>query len=492
MTAGVLVVAKAPVAGAAKTRVAEVVGDEAAAELAAASLLDTIQAAEAFAVRAVDVRDPGPDSGHRTTSSSMRAPLAPLMLALSGEVRLAARSTEIERHLAGWEVVQQRGCCLGTRLHAAHADAGAAWGPDTIVVQVGMDTPQLTPGDLAELADGAGSARIALGPAADGGWWGLATPAGRFAHCLAGVQMSTVTTGRDTARALRSAGAEVTHVRQLRDIDRWADAIAVAAMIPASRTAAVVDAIGTSSDAARRTLGMTVDEVLDPMPSLSPAAAFAAALRGEPCEVVGSTGGRALPTWRWGAEPDEGDEQLLRRCSGATVDIGCGPGRLTRALTARGVATLGIDIVPEAVRLTRERGAAALHRDVFDRLPGEGRWATALLADGNIGIGGDPVRLLRRVADLIAPDGRVVVDVAMPGGAVRVHRVRLKVSGRPSRAFLWAEVPADQLQMVAAAAALRVLEIGCHADRWFGQLVRHDVDGDTITAAAASALTGTQ
>ena len=41
------------------------------------------------------------------------------------------------------------------------------------------------------------------------------------------------------------------------------------------------------------------------------------------------------------------------------------------------------------------RGGAALRRDVFAPLPGEGRWYTALLADGNVGIGGDPVALLQ-------------------------------------------------------------------------------------------------
>ncbi len=64
---------------------------------------------------------------------------------------------------------------------------------------------------------------------------------------------------------------------------------------------------------------------------------------------------------------------------------------------------LGIDVVPEAVEQTRRRGASALQRDLFDALPGEGRWQTALLADGNVGIGGDPVALLARTRDLVQP-----------------------------------------------------------------------------------------
>ena len=51
---------------------------------------------------------------------------------------------------------------------------------------------------------------------------------------------------------------------------------------------------------------------------------------------------------------------------------------------------LGVDISRTAVARVRQAGASALHRSVFDPLPGQGRWGTALLADGNIGIGGLP------------------------------------------------------------------------------------------------------
>ena len=126
---------------------------------------------------------------------------------------------------------------------------------------------------------------------------------------------------------------------------------------------------------------------------------FAAAMRGEPCTVHGLEDlPHRLPMTRWAARADAGDAAVLAHCTGPTLDIGCGPGRMSEHLAARGIGVLGIDIVPEAVEQTRARGASALHRDVFDHLPGEGRWVCALLADGNIGIGGDPVALLRRVA----------------------------------------------------------------------------------------------
>ena len=110
--------------------------------------------------------------------------------------------------------------------------------------------------------------------------------------------------------------------------------------------------------------------------------------------ILRTADGRALPLQvsRWCGPPDAADEELLRHCHGPVLDVGCGPGRLTVALTERGIPALGVDISGTAVARVRRAGATALHRSVFDPLPGEGRWATVLLADGNIGIGGQPAR----------------------------------------------------------------------------------------------------
>ena len=88
---------------------------------------------------------------------------------------------------------------------------------------------------------------------------------------------------------------------------------------------------------------------------------------------------------------------MLARCEAPVLDVGCGPGRLVGALNARGVPALGIDISARAVEQARGRGAMALRRAVEQPVPAEGRWGTVLLADGNIGIGGDPAALLRPV-----------------------------------------------------------------------------------------------
>jgi SAM-dependent methyltransferase len=201
------------------------------------------------------------------------------------------------------------------------------------------------------------------------------------------------------------------------------------------------------------------------------AAVFASALRGSPCEVLGlGAEPRPLPVGDWTRPVDSSDRALLAECRGETLDVGCGPGRMTRALAERGHAVLGIDVVPQAIRMTRERGAAALLRDVFEEVPGEGRWATVLLADGNIGIGGDPRALLARVCALLAPGGRVVADLAPPGTGVVTRRVRLQTPMLRSRPFSWSLVGADAIGTVAIAAGLSVTALQAPGDRWFAVL----------------------
>lgn len=140
------------------------------------------------------------------------------------------------------------------------------------------------------------------------------------------------------------------------------------------------------------------------------------ALAGAAAPAVEHTDGRltGLPAQLW-SRPVPGDGTMLDRCAGPVLDVGAGPGRLTVALAERGVPALAIDVTPYAVQLARSSGALALQRDVFGRLPAAGRWATVLLADGNIGIGGDPAMLLRRAAELLRPGGAVVAELEPPG-----------------------------------------------------------------------------
>lgn len=165
-----------------------------------------------------------------------------------------------------------------------------------------------------------------------------------------------------------------------------------------------------------------------------------------------------------------GDASIVDRCSGPTLDVGSGPGRLTVALAERGIPALGIDVTPYAVHLARAAGALTLLRDVFGRVPGAGRWMTVLLADGNIGIGGDPVVLLRRVSELLTPRGQALIEVQPPGSALRREQIRLRHGSQTSAWFPWAYVGVDQIAELARNAGLSAAETWSADGRWFTSL----------------------
>jgi SAM-dependent methyltransferase len=156
-----------------------------------------------------------------------------------------------------------------------------------------------------------------------------------------------------------------------------------------------------------------------------------------------------LDVERWCAGPDSADLTVLERCRGTVLDIGCGPGRLVTALAARGRSALGIDISPAAVAHAVRGGGSALLRSVFEPLPREGGWDTALLMDGNIGIDGDPSALLCRLAGVLGPGGSLIVETAPAGTHPDLdERVRVRVdngNGSPGEAFYWARVGARTL-----------------------------------------------
>ncbi|WP_328528357.1 DUF2064 domain-containing protein [Nocardioides sp. NBC_00368] len=211
----VLLVAKAPVPGLVKTRLAAEIGETAATAVAAASLLDTIEACT-LAV--------GPER---------------CRLALSGDVSAGFRAVEIESAIAGWTVTPQRGKGLGERLANAHADVA---GP---VVQIGMDTPQVTPARLLAVAAGLDAADAVLAPAEDGGWWALALRDPSAAAALREVPMSTPETYAATRAALEALGLRVAAGERLRDVDHLADVAPVAAAAPGTRFAAAAAEIAT-------------------------------------------------------------------------------------------------------------------------------------------------------------------------------------------------------------------------------------------------------
>lgn len=228
MTGGptaVMVLAKAPVAGRVKTRLCPPLRPEQAADLAAAALLDSLDAASSV---------PG------------GLPVA----VLTGDLRAAARREELSAALHRMPVLVQRGDGLGARIAAAHRDVAALL-PGRATLQIGMDTPQAgryLPAAALRL-HGAGVDAV-LGLAPDGGWWALGLRSPDAARVVAGVPTSRADTGERTLAALRAAGLRVVMLPELTDVDTVADAAVVADAAPGTRFAAVLRALGPRPDAA--------------------------------------------------------------------------------------------------------------------------------------------------------------------------------------------------------------------------------------------------
>lgn len=179
---------------------------------------------------------------------------------------------------------------------------------------------------------------------------------------------------------------------------------------------------------------------------------------------------RALPVETWVQDADLADHRLLARASGPVLDVGCGPGRHVHALARRGVIAVGVDVNPAALHIARARGAVVLEASIFEQIPGVGEWRTALLLDGNIGIGGEPAALLRRIGGMLRPGGQILVELDPPGIGLELVRMRLEDEHRKSHWFDWARVGAEAIAHPARDAGLRVASSWEDAGRWFAAL----------------------
>jgi hypothetical protein len=93
-----------------------------------------------------------------------------------------------------------------------------------------------------------------------------------------------------------------------------------------------------------------------------------------------------------------------------------------------------------------------------------------LLADGNIGIGGDPIGLLRRCAGLLDSAGAVLAELQAPGEASWSGDIVLRDRWRRSAPFPWASVSADHVDELADLSGLQVSRVWTEAGRWFAEL----------------------
>jgi hypothetical protein len=204
----VAVIAKEPVPGTVKTRLCPPLEPAQAASLAMAGILDTLAAVAASgARRCVLVLDGRPGSW------------VP----------------------AGVDVVAQRAGPFGCRLQGAVEDTFGGWAAPVVVV--GMDTPQVAPGLLDAAGDALGHADTVLGPAVDGGYWVIGTRR-PVRGMFEGVPMSCGTTGAAQQARLDELGLSCAVVDQLRDVDHYEDAVAVARSIPGSRFATTLASFG--------------------------------------------------------------------------------------------------------------------------------------------------------------------------------------------------------------------------------------------------------
>lgn len=200
------------------------------------------------------------------------------------------------------------------------------------------------------------------------------------------------------------------------------------------------------------------------------------ALGGERCWIRHDDGElRPLPAHRWlgercpdAAGPGDGsghafdevfDEAVTQMCTGPTIELGCGPGRLVARLIKQGIPALGIDRSATAIRLAGRGGAPVLLGDVFDPLPAMGLWQTVLLVDGNVGLGGDPRRILGRAVELLARGGRCVAEFDAENIGVRSRWVRLESGCEVGPWFRWAFVGVDSAAALAAQAGLTLTSV---------------------------------
>jgi ubiquinone/menaquinone biosynthesis C-methylase UbiE len=123
----------------------------------------------------------------------------------------------------------------------------------------------------------------------------------------------------------------------------------------------------------------------------------------------------------WAAWAEQGDDgfsefrDLLPAPGHATLDLGCGEGRFTRALAAAAHDITGVDISPELIELARasDPSGSYLVADA-DSLPFDDRAFDLVVAFNLLSCVGDLPGAIDEVARVLAPGGRLCLSVVHP------------------------------------------------------------------------------
>ncbi len=174
-----------------------------------------------------------------------------------------------------------------------------------------------------------------------------------------------------------------------------------------------------------------------------------------------------LPGERWIGPIEASDVRALDSAIAPVLDLGCGPGRHTEALAQRGLVVLGIDLSSHAVELARAKGLPVLERSIYGSIPKAGEWNSALLLDGNIGIGGNPLQLLSHVASLLTREGVIVVDVEDQPSGQQTRTVRLEIEGVGGPWFEWTSVGVDGIHDLARESGMLLVDSWRASERYF-------------------------
>ena len=337
------------------------------------------------------------------------------------------------------------------RLAAAFA-AAVSEPMDQPALLIGMDTPQVTAQLLDSDWEGADAV---LGLSEDGGFWAIGLRYGHPSGLFDGVPMSTSRTGSAQLARLINSGLSVKLLPPLRDVDRPEDADLVAMQFPGLRFSRRYEEITS-----RHPL-QTSDRFFD--------AAYAGTLIASNITAAGIDSESPLPldVLRWSGVADVVDLLVVARCEPPVIDLGCGPGRMVQALGESGRAALGVDMSSVAVGLSMARGGLALRRRINQHLPAEGRWGTALLMDGNVGMGGDVATLLARCAQLVRSGGLVICEVDRVSERHESRIVVLRTEDATSVALPWSRIGATALLQAAQSLDLLLVEEWTAGERVF-------------------------